>query len=524
MSVGVALLAGLPAASAAPASPAASSNPAFTPYGGGGTADQAILDLLALPGAPQLLDVGLAHSYAQVASQGIDGGAVRSAASGDQASDLEALGLDLDVLADALQSAPPDAGAPDTDTSIELDGADIFQLAVADATARARWLGDQLCITPGEPISLGRVQTAGVTVGPENGLIGMLSVEALLDMLDSLNLLPALQSLIDTSDLVVLLDELGLTVLGDILEVSGLVVLLTNPALTGGLSTLFGLVAPAIDSIDELLDVLDAGAAQAPTLGELLDQVNLLEALAPLGLDGLLTDPVLDLGAVTTEVTVTLVAAPGLAPGHYALETQSTVSLASLSLLGGLIEAGITDSITATATATGTPAASATTDLPLLDVTVVGTPLLPDVDATQLQPVQDIVNQLLGPAGLLSTIGLGDVLSVDLGLAGTTTAVAPDGTTASATGSLLGLDVSVLAQDIVGLTVAPVVADAVVPVGGVSCSGPPAAPAGPTPTGLTPVPAGELPRTGGVVPVAAASVLAGAGLALLVLRRRGAGA
>lgn len=474
VAVAAAMLAGLPAASAAPTAPTAPLNPALTPYGGGGTADMVVLDLLQIPGAPQLVDVGLAHSFAQVDSQGIGGGAARSTASGDEATDLSVLGLDLDVLADASQSAPPDAGAPDTDTSIALDGGAILQLNVADALARARWASDELCIAPGEPISLGSVETAGVTVGPENGLIGMLSLEALLGLLDSLGLIDALSALFDEASLTAALEALGLGVVNDLLDRLGFlgdgVQFLVDQILAGldavGLLAVLDMIL--VDGVGQLLDLLRVGAGQIPSLGELLDQIGLLEALEPLGLAGLLTEPVLDVGAVTSEVTVTLVEAPGLAPGHYALETSSTVTLASLSVLGGLIEIGVSDDLSATATATGDGAASAETDIPLLDISIAGQEL-PSVDATLLAPVQELVNQLLGSGGLLSQVGLDALLTLDLSVAGSVTDVAPDGTTASAAASLLGLDLTLLGQDLLGLTVAPVVADAAVPVGGVNC-------------------------------------------------------
>lgn len=451
------------AAPPAPARPAAPLNPATTPYGGGGTAEH--LDIIAAQlGTASLADVGLSHSYAQVDSRGIGGGADRSAASGLQADPLEALGLDLDVLADSVQSAPPDAGAPAEDISIDLDGGPILDVGVAETLARARWAGDSLCVTPGEPISLGRVQTAGATVLGEGGILTLLDLQSILDMLDSLNLFPALGDFLDTGVVSDLLRDLGLSVVADLLDTLGLQAALD--ALGIGLSGLTQLLIPAVDTVEELLQLL--GLVDLTALGDLI--IDLVNSLSPqLGalVEALLRGSVLEIGAVITEVTVTLVEAPGLAPGHYALETQSTTTLSDISLLGGLLEIGIADEIQATALAAGNSSSSATVDIPLLEVSLLGSAPI-EVPADAIAPLADVVN---GVSDLLSSIGLDAVLDLGLSIADQTTNLGPNGTTASASGHLLGLNVELLGITLADVIVAPVTADAAVPAGGVNCNG-----------------------------------------------------
>src|SRR5690606_35709795 len=114
------------------------------------------------------------------------------------------------------------AGAPATDISVDLDGGPVFDLGVAEALARARWASDTECVTPGEPISLGRLQTAGTSVLSENGLVGLLDLNALLDMLDSLELVDTLGTFFSEASLIGLLDDAGAGVLADLLETLGL--------------------------------------------------------------------------------------------------------------------------------------------------------------------------------------------------------------------------------------------------------------------------------------------------------------
>ncbi len=188
--------------------------------------------------------------------------------------------------------------------------------------------------------------------------------------------------------------------------------------------------------------------------------VSLLETLLNVDVPGA---SVLSLGdgLTASDGDVSLVPGSG---GRYGVQSGASSSLADVSLLGGLIRLGVVSAPSLTATATGVAGgASVDYQAPVVTVQIAG--FDPIVLDPQGQTVLETPDELSGLLDL--RIALGD-LDQD---------VAPDGTSASATASLVSVDLSLLGPlaDLLDLSVhldvAPLSASATVPAGGVDCGG-----------------------------------------------------
>ncbi|GAB2758785.1 hypothetical protein GCM10027020_08870 [Nocardioides salsibiostraticola] len=152
---------------------------------------------------------------------------------------------------------------------------------------------------------------------------------------------------------------------------------------------------------------------------------------------------------------------PEVSPGTRSVQATTAGTVADIELLGGQIQIGVAETPTLTATATGTPGgATVSWDAPLVSVTVAGNRFELPVDGSPLNIVAPS-NPLLG-----LTLRLGQADDV---------IESADGTTASASASVLEVKVALLGLTVADLDLLPMRVSAKAPVGGVIC---PAAPNG----------------------------------------------
>lgn len=154
----LALLAALLTSIAAGSTPTALAQ-SPTPYSGGGSAN--LLEVHAPLANQPIADVILSP-----ASTTVDSGAdPRSHAFGSNLAGTALLdSIDLNILSQAEQSAPPDNAAPAEDMTLPLDLSPVVNLGVSNSAAHARWAGDGQCLPVGESLAFGHNDTAQATV------------------------------------------------------------------------------------------------------------------------------------------------------------------------------------------------------------------------------------------------------------------------------------------------------------------------------------------------------------------------
>jgi uncharacterized repeat protein (TIGR01451 family) len=170
-------------------------------------------------------------------------------------------------------------------------------------------------------------------------------------------------------------------------------------------------------------------------------------------------------GAVSVRSTLTLpttTAFTGADPR--AVQAEASTQVAAINLFNNALSIEVVTPPTVTATATGIPGQStASFTQPVLRIN--GTPVIDGMDlAGLLGPLFSTLNTALAP--------LNQVLSLTVSIGDGTTSVSDDGTTATASASLLTLHLGLIGTPIVDLKVLPIDATATAPAGGLDCGAP----------------------------------------------------